>query len=138
RLSAPPGPGGGASTEEAAKPGSEAARSGGRSTFRRLGVVARQSHPRLAEALDRLHAFADLHGLELLFERAIDEALPPGESLGLKGGTPDLVVALGGDGTLLRASRMVAGLEVPVLGVNLGQLGFLTAAAEGELESALE
>jgi NAD+ kinase len=101
-------------------------------------VVARRSHPRLEDALTRLHRFADANGLELLFEKAIDEAVPPGSgSLGLVGGTPDLIIALGGDGTLLRASRMVAGLEVPVLGVNLGQLGFLTAAAEDELESAL-
>lgn len=106
--------------------------------FRRLGVVARRSHPRLEANLERLHAFADAHRLDLLFERAIDEVAPGGTaSFGLEGGVPDLVVALGGDGTLLRASRMLAGLEVPVLGINLGQLGFLTAAAEEELESAL-
>jgi NAD+ kinase len=110
-----------------------------RDAFQRLGVVARLSHPRLGETLDRLRRFADEHGLELLFEKAIDESVPPGtESLGIQDRAPDLVVSLGGDGTLLRASRMVAGLEVPVLGVNLGRLGFLTAAAEGELESALE
>jgi NAD+ kinase len=102
-------------------------------------VVARRSHPRLEDALERVRRFAAAHGLDLLFERSIDEATAPGsEPLGLEGGTPDLVIALGGDGTLLRASRMVAGLEVPVLGVNLGQLGFLTAAAEEELESALD
>ena len=110
-----------------------------RRTFRRLGVVARLSHPRLDDALARVHRFAEAHGLELIFERSIDEAGPPeGKSLGLDGGAPDLVIALGGDGTLLRASRMVAGLEVPVLGINLGQLGFLTAAAEEELEPALD
>ena len=110
-----------------------------RPSFRRIGVVARRSHPRLEHALVRLRRFAETHHLELIFEKAIDEALPPGtDTLGLEAGTPDLVIALGGDGTLLRASRMVAGLEVPVLGINLGQLGFLTAAAEDELETALD
>jgi NAD+ kinase len=94
----------------------------------------------MVETLERLHRFAETHDLELLFERAVDETVPPTvESLGLEGSSPpDLVVALGGDGTLLRASRLVAELEVPVLGVNLGQLGFLTAATEDELETALE
>jgi NAD+ kinase len=50
----------------------------------------------------------------------------------------DLVVALGGDGTLLRASRWVADSEVPVVGVNLGDLGFLSAYGAGELDAALE
>lgn len=110
-----------------------------RGVFRRLGVVARLSHPRLDESLARLRGFAEEHGLELLFEKAIDEAVPPGsDSIPLGDRAPDLVIALGGDGTLLRASRMVAGLEVPVLGVNLGRLGFLTAAAEDELELALD
>ena len=106
--------------------------------FRRVGVVARSNHPRLQGALTRLHGFANAHGLELLFEEAIDEdARPSASTLDLaKGEVPDLVVALGGDGTLLRASRMVSG--VPILGVNLGHLGFLTAATEEELESALE
>jgi NAD+ kinase len=47
----------------------------------------------------------------------------------------DLVVALGGDGTLLRASRWAAEAGVPVLGINLGDLGFLTAyqAEQGEI-----
>lgn len=47
----------------------------------------------------------------------------------------DLVVALGGDGTLLRASRWVADAGVPILGINLGDLGFLTAyqAEHGEV-----
>jgi len=117
----------------------ETAPSPGRVPFQRLGVVARRSHPRLARTLERLRRFAGEHGLELLFEKEIDEPGAPGTPAPeLEGGAPDLMLALGGDGTLLRASRMVAGLEVPVLGINLGQLGFLTAAAEDELEDALD
>jgi NAD+ kinase len=50
----------------------------------------------------------------------------------------DLLVTLGGDGTLLRGARLVARDDVPVLGINLGHLGFLTTAPPSELETALE
>jgi NAD+ kinase len=50
----------------------------------------------------------------------------------------DLVIVLGGDGTLLSAARVVAGLDVPLLPVNLGQLGFLTAIPVGDLYPELE
>lgn len=50
----------------------------------------------------------------------------------------DLAVSLGGDGTMLRTVRLVAETEVPVLGVNLGQLGYLTEVEPGGLRDALE
>ncbi len=50
----------------------------------------------------------------------------------------DLAIALGGDGTLLRLSRWVGELEVPVMGVNLGDLGFLTAFSSGQVEQAVQ
>jgi NAD+ kinase len=49
----------------------------------------------------------------------------------------DLIIALGGDGTLLRASRWAATAGVPVLGINLGELGFLTAYHNDEARAAL-
>jgi NAD+ kinase len=50
----------------------------------------------------------------------------------------DLVISLGGDGTMLRAVRMIAGGTVPLLGVNLGVLGYLTEIEPPALTSALE
>lgn len=50
----------------------------------------------------------------------------------------DVAVSLGGDGTMLRAVDLVADAEVPVLGVNLGQLGYLTEVEPTSLQSALE
>lgn len=52
-------------------------------------------------------------------------------------GAVDLVCALGGDGTMLRASRVVGDSEVPVLGVNLGQLGFLAGFLPAEARAAI-
>jgi NAD+ kinase len=106
---------------------------------RRLGVVG---HPRYAvfgAALARLLAFAEERGLELFLEDDLLEAAPGAPLL-----TPDVVptldvlLTLGGDGTLLRGARLVAREMVPVLGINLGHLGFLTTAPPAELESALE
>lgn len=54
------------------------------------------------------------------------------------GAACDLAVVLGGDGTMLRASRLVADHRRPVLGINLGQLGFLTGFAPSEARVALE
>jgi NAD+ kinase len=57
---------------------------------------------------------------------------------GLDGDAVDLAVSLGGDGTMLRTVAMAAGRGVPVLGVNLGQLGYLTEVEPPALERALE
>ncbi len=50
----------------------------------------------------------------------------------------DLLITLGGDGTLLWGARLVAERNVPVLGINLGHMGFLTSIAEDGIEAALE
>lgn len=72
----------------------------------------------------------------------IDEA----KELNLKNGVSqeefcknvDIVIVLGGDGTLLRAARFVAGCQIPLLGVNLGHLGFLTEIEEVEIYPFIE
>ena len=50
----------------------------------------------------------------------------------------DALVVLGGDGTFLRAARAVAEVDVPLLGVNLGKVGFLSKAEEADLEAVLQ
>ncbi|MGH7447777.1 MAG: NAD(+)/NADH kinase, partial [Longimicrobiales bacterium] len=53
-------------------------------------------------------------------------------------GDVDLLITLGGDGTMLRGARMVAANHTPVLGINLGHLGFLTSVALADLSLGLE
>jgi len=104
--------------------------------IRRVGVVLRrraQDHP---EAVARLKEICAARNVAVVFvERDVGQG-----GADVPGANPlqedvDLVVALGGDGTLLRAARLVGGRAIPVFGVNLGQLGFLTHTAEAELES---
>jgi NAD+ kinase len=107
---------------------------------RRMGVVVHPGRPRALELAKELAGWAEDHGVELralASERACfgdvtcvepDEFAP-----GL-----DLVVALGGDGTLLRALGLVLTAQVPALGVNAGRLGFLAEVESHGLADALD
>jgi NAD+ kinase len=66
-------------------------------------------------------------------------AAPAGETARLveELGTTDVLVVLGGDGTFLRAVMAVAEVDVPILGINLGKVGFLSKAEAGELDGVL-
>jgi NAD+ kinase len=99
-------------------------------------------HPRndLSSSLDRMLAWSRAHGIGVLGRAADRDRLPAGvagvddaEFADRVGG----VLSLGGDGTMLGALRLVAARPVPVLGVNHGNLGFLTEVAPRELEDAL-
>ena len=105
---------------------------------RRIGVVGHPRYAQFVEALARLVTLAGREGAELFLEDDLFEEGVGGACL-----TPDVVpsldllLTLGGDGTLLRGARMVAADRIPVLGINLGHLGFLTSAAPDEMERAL-
>jgi NAD+ kinase len=84
------------------------------------------------------------HGLKVVLPSPLCEAWqgrPAGAELVRRGesqGRVELVLALGGDGTLLRASRWAAAIGVPVVGVNLGDLGFLSAYRGDQLIDCLQ
>ncbi|MCH8812137.1 MAG: NAD(+)/NADH kinase [Gemmatimonadetes bacterium] len=106
--------------------------------LRRIGVVGRPEHDHVPGCVERLARFAAENQIDVSFEEHLITWAPEGANpLDLDADPVDLLIALGGDGTLLRAGRSVAGLDIPVLGVNLGHLGFLTALAHSELEQHL-
>lgn len=101
-----------------------------------VGIVGNPRYAGLQAVLPRLAARADQLGLNLFSEPTLEpywpRHLPPIGSAPL-----DALVTLGGDGTLLRGARSLQGAPVPVLGVNLGRVGFLTAAMPDHAEDAL-
>ncbi|HET7275045.1 MAG TPA: NAD(+)/NADH kinase [Longimicrobiaceae bacterium] len=106
---------------------------------RRVGVVGHARYTRLDATLSRVVRLARSDRLDLLFEEQLLSLVDGGAPLREEDLSElDLLLTLGGDGTLLRGARMVAAFGVPVLGVNLGHLGFLTAVAPEELDGALE
>ena len=105
---------------------------------RHIGVVGHPEHADVSGCVERITNFARENQIALSFEEDLSELAPEGAKLMKLDADPvDLLIALGGDGTLLRAGRSVAGRDIPVLGVNLGHLGFLTALSQAELETHL-
>lgn len=104
----------------------------------RIGVMGNREYPELGRVLERLTRKAGELGVELVPEERV-EAMVPGDGarLGESWGAVDCLVTLGGDGTLLTGAREAGPRGIPVLGVNLGRLGFLTSAPLEELETAL-
>ena len=105
-----------------------------------VGIVA---HPRRQcdEVFEAIVAWVDRHGGRLVTLRRGSAPLPARAELlddAALGAAADLVIAAGGDGTILRALALAAPVGVPVLGVNLGRLGFLAEIDPPELDRALE
>jgi NAD+ kinase len=101
-------------------------------------VIARERHQRMNGLLDHVRKAAKSRRMEVRFEQAIADYAEDGRALDLQSEPVDMILSLGGDGTLLRAARTVIGHGIPLLGVNLGDLGFLTSAGEDELDASLD
>lgn len=108
--------------------------------MKRIGVIVNTKRPRAPQVLDELKRLAEQHKLTLYAENAemaeaLGAELIPVESFGKK---VDVVLALGGDGTVLYTSRALHGADVPIMGINLGSLGFLTSVGDMEMADALD
>lgn len=102
----------------------------------RLGIVGHRGYPELPAILKLLLDSARRLDAELYFESDLFD-LAPGGKLLRSASEIDVAISLGGDGTLLRAARFLAGAPVPIMGVNLGRLGFLTACGPSEVGDAI-
>lgn len=103
--------------------------------IRRLGVIANLTRPRAREGLEAFSRAAAGAGMAVFAEPATAEALPGAETLRLEAfpeAGVQAVASLGGDGSLLAAAHALAeaGVDLPLIGLNVGRLGYLTAVNE--------
>src|SRR5215470_13380667 len=93
--------------------------------FRNVVIISKPRQPEVAQVAAELRTWFENKG--------IDVRLDPSETEGA-----DLVVVIGGDGTLLAAARRLGSRQVPILAINHGSLGFLTEVTLDEMYPALE
>ena len=114
--------------------------------MKRIGIIAKQNKPEAAPIVRRLVEWLQPKKIEVYIEEDIGEGFhPPLAGPHLNSMKRDdiptqveMIIVLGGDGTLLSVARLVGDHGVPILGVNLGGLGFLTEITLEELYRVLE
>ena len=112
------------------------------SQFKRIGLWGRFTHESVGDLAAQLSSHLAKRGLEVCAPQDLPGLasphslkLVPGHEFGKR---IDLLVAIGGDGNLLRATRRIAGCSVPIIGVNRGRLGFLTDVKPEHMLAALD
>lgn len=107
--------------------------------MKRIGLIVNTQRPRAGEVLQRIDSLAEQLGLQLFGGRDLAsfgiryKALSERAMLKKVEG----LLAIGGDGTVLRAARALDGVDKPLMGINIGSLGFMTSVSEDEIEPAL-
>ncbi len=108
------------------------------SSFSRIGIVARRANPAIAETVHALVDFLDARHVNLVLEDNTAPQLNRDRLARVAMGRDcDLVIVVGGDGSLLGVARDLAASGVPVIGINRGGLGFLADVSPEQLESKL-
>ncbi|MFF3561242.1 NAD(+)/NADH kinase [Streptomyces sp. NPDC002574] len=106
----------------------------------RVGMIVHEGRPEAVEAAATVHRWCaerDIPAVEIDIWRQ-DRPRRSGREEAESAGYPDLVVTLGGDGTFLRGARVAAACGAPVLGVDLGRVGFLTEVCVEDVTKALD
>ncbi len=107
--------------------------------MKKIAVFAKVHDPRCQDVAGELFRWLTERGYEPLIESHLARHMNiPGVDAGDIPDRADLVVVLGGDGTLISTVRVIGERSVPILGVNLGSLGFITEIALDELYPSLE
>jgi NAD+ kinase len=108
--------------------------------FRHIGITGKSHDQQLASLLERLWRHLQERGEQLTLDERLEEHLPGCRmaSLDTLAETSDLVVVIGGDGTLLHTARILAPYDVPIVGVNRGRLGFLADIAADEMLGSID
>ena len=110
-------------------------------SFKTIGIISRPRRSNLAEVVPELLRWLEKRGVAVVYDAETETCLKgssAGKPRNLVAAQADLLVVLGGDGTLLAAAREAAERGIPILPINMGSLGFLTSFTLEELYPALE
>jgi NAD+ kinase len=109
--------------------------------FNTIGIIGKHSDPRIAETISSLHRFLQQKGHAIIVDSKSAALLSNDtitscetESIGT---ACDLVIAIGGDGTFLAATRAIVQHNIPLIGINLGRLGFLVDISPEQIQHKL-
>ena len=105
--------------------------------IRVVGLVAKYQEPKAAQMVRWLVPWLKQRGKKILVEDGLVRGAAQSCTKKQMAAKADLIIALGGDGTLLNIAPLVERPDVPILGVNMGGLGFITEVAVDELEAVL-
>lgn len=108
--------------------------------IKKIGIVANIEKEKIADHVRSLKKWLEERCVQVFLESEISKRIniPGGLTWNDLARKSELVVALGGDGTMLRAAHYLAGHRVPLLGINLGSFGYLTEVNLNEIHSTLE
>jgi NAD+ kinase len=105
--------------------------------FQKIGLIGKHGDPSVRETLLKLGDFLSGQDCEVVYEthtrRMLDGKSVTGRAEISLPGQPDLAIIVGGDGTLLHAARVLSQQNIPMLGINLGRLGFLVDISPDEM-----
>jgi NAD+ kinase len=110
--------------------------------FSRIALVGKVEDARVADSMAALARHLRARGLTVLIDREAEVAGLPQDverrPIGELGAGADLIVAIGGDGTMLFAAQLAIGRGIPLLGINRGRLGFLTDISPDDMVAAFD
>ena len=110
------------------------------SPMKKIGVIVNTKRPRTDNVLEELRSLAKVHDFTLFAENPKMAGILGVEHLPIESfaSQVDIALAMGGDGTVLYTARALHGSNIPIMGINLGSLGFLTSVADTEMAHAME
>ena len=110
--------------------------------FKRIALITNSGGSKITETLQTVTEYLQARGLEISLDKSCSALLPdsglPTVSDEQLPEACDMAIAIGGDGTMLKAARLLANHHVPLLGINRGQLGFLADIPAESVEENLE
>ena len=110
-------------------------------SFKTIGVIVKPHTELVKDKLEHLLDYLNQKDCEILLDESVEGLLSAQSNIVSRdelGNRCDIVITLGGDGTMLNAARSLADKDVPLIGINIGRLGFLADVSPGEIDTVLD